>query len=252
MIELKIENHIAVVTLNHPPVNALSDTMTERLHGVLDDVEAAGDVSVLLLRSALRVFCAGADLSLMRELLSTPRGCDQMIEIVRNVQNFYERLEEAPFVTVAELAGAALGGGLEMALSCDLRVAANEAKLGLPEAGLGLLPAAGGTQRLPRITGEAVARRLILGAEVIDGREAERLGVVHWSVPRDELNAWTAQLLQRLSALPAAALAANKRCIAATLESATDGYELELTETRKLHDDAETRRRIQAFLEKSR
>ena len=251
MIELKIENQVATVTLNHPPVNALSDTMTERLHGVLDDIEAARDIAVLHLRSALKVFCAGADLAMMRELLATPAGCDRMIEIVRNIQRVLERLEKAPMVTVAELGGAALGGGFEIALACDLRIATNEAKLGLPEAKLGLLPAAGGTQRLPRIVGEAVARRLILGAEVVDGREAARLGLVHWSVPREELSAWTAQQVQRLAGLPAAALAANKRCIAASLDAASDGYELELTETRKLHDHPETRRRIKAFLEKS-
>jgi enoyl-CoA hydratase/carnithine racemase len=251
VLELNIAKHIATVTLNHPPVNALSDTMTERLHGALDDIEAAKDISVLLLRSNLKVFCAGADLALMRELLETGQGCDRMIAIVRNIQHVYERLEEAPFVTVAEIGGAALGGGLEMALACDLRVAADAAKLGLPEAGLGLLPAAGGTQRLSRIAGEAVARRLILGAEVVDGKEAARIGVVHWSVSREELPAWTAQLAKRLADLPPAAVAANKRCIAASLDPAVDGYELELTETRKLHDHPETKRRIKAFLDKT-
>jgi len=251
MLELKIEKQVATVTLNHPPVNALSDAMTESLHVALDDIEAAGDVAVLHLRSALKVFCAGADLAMMRELLATAEGCDRMIEIVRNIQHLYERLEMAPIVSIAELGGAALGGGFELALACDLRIAAAEAKLGLPEANLGLLPAAGGTQRLPRIAGEATARRLILGAEVVTGQEAARLGLVHWSVPREELPAFAAQQVQRLAGLPAAALAANKRCIAAALDTSVDGYELELTETRKLHDNPETKRRIKAFLDKS-
>ena len=251
MINLQIDKPIATVTLDNPPVNALSDAMTDRFDQVLDEIEAAGDISVLHLRSAQKVFCAGADLAMMRELLTTPEGCDRMIEIVRDIQRVLFRLEDIGVVSVVELSGAALGGGFEIALACDLRVAANEAKLGLPEAGLGLLPAAGGTQRMPRIAGEAVARRLILGAEVINGEEAARLGLVHWSVPRAELQAYTADLVQRLAGLPAAALAANKQCIAAARDDAVNGYELELTETRKLHDDAETKRRIKAFLDKS-
>lgn len=251
MINLNIDNQIATVTLDHPPVNALSDTMTDRFNQVLDEIGAAGDIAVLHLRSAQKVFCAGADLSLMRELLATPEGCDRMIEIVRDIQRVLFRLEQADVVSVVELGGAALGGGFEIALSCDLRIAADEAKLGLPEAGLGLLPAAGGTQRMPRIAGEAVARRLILGAEVINGREAERLGLVHWSVPRAGLADQAAELVQRLAVLPPATLAANKKCIAAARDDAVNGYELELTETRKLHDNAETRRRIKAFLDKS-
>src|SRR3990172_8719575 len=162
MIELDIDKQIATVTLNHPPVNALSDTMTERLDEILDEVEANKDISILHLRSNLKVFCAGADLAMMRELLARADGCDRMIEIVRNIQHVFFRLEKVGVVSVAELSGAALGGGLELALACDLRIAANEVKLGLPEANLGLLPAAGGTQRMPRIVGEAVARRLIL------------------------------------------------------------------------------------------
>ena len=251
MIELNVANRIATVTLNHPPVNALSDLMTDRLDQILDMVEAEKDVAVLHLRSAQKVFCAGADLAMMRELLATAAGCDRMIEIVRHIQHVLERLEKAAVVTIVELGGAALGGGLEIALACDLRVAANEAKLGLPEANLGLLPAAGGTQRLPRVTGEAVARRLILGAEVIDGREAARIGLVQWSVPRAELAEFTGVLAQRLAGLPPAALAANKRCIAAALDDSINGYELELTETRRLHDNEETKRRIKAFLDKS-
>lgn len=251
MINLEIKNQVATATLDRPPVNALSDEMIGQFGKVLDEVESRNDIAVLHLRSAQKVFCAGADLSLMRELLATPEGCDQMIEIVRDIQRVLFRLEQADVVTVAELGGAALGGGFEIALACDLRAAANEAKLGLPEANLGLLPAAGGTQRMPRIAGEAAARRLILGAEVINGEEAALLGLVHWSVPRVELPDWTLDLVQRLAGLPPATLAANKRCIAAAGDPSVNGYELELTETRKLHDNEETKRRIKAFLDKS-
>jgi enoyl-CoA hydratase/carnithine racemase len=167
------------------------------------------------------------------------------------MQRLYERLEAAPLATLAEIAGAALGGGLELALACDFRVAATDAPIGLPEASLGLVPGAGGTQRLTRLAGPGVAKRLILGAEVIDGAQAERLGIVQWARPRAELAAWTGELAVRLAAMPKAALAANKRCIAAATDPDRDGYADELFETRALYDHPETRDKVHAFLARS-
>ncbi|HSG94398.1 MAG TPA: enoyl-CoA hydratase/isomerase family protein, partial [Afifellaceae bacterium] len=208
-------------------------------------------ISVVHFKSALRTFCAGADLNLMRALLVTPEGRNAMVAVVRRIQDAFSRLEAMPMVSVAEIGGAALGGGLELALACDLRVAGESARLGLPEAGLGLVPGAGGTQRLPRICGEAVARRLILGAEVVDGSEAGRLGLVQWVMPDDQLADWTQSLVARLAALPGPALAACKSCIAATVDGSPEGYDRELQVTRELHGQAETQRRIRAFLERA-
>ena len=252
MISLDITAQVATVVLDRAPVNAINEQWIAGLNSALDRIEADGGVSVVHIKSALRAFCAGADLKLMENLLDTPDGCDAMIGVVRDIQLVLARLEAIGAVSVAEIGGAALGGGLEMALACDLRVAGENARLGLPEAGLGLLPGAGGTQRLGRITGEAVARRLILGAEVIDGREAARLGLVQWVRPDGQLAAWTAGLVARLGALPAQALAASKRCIAAARDQTIDGYALELEETRRLHDHVDTQARIRAFLAEGR
>jgi enoyl-CoA hydratase len=104
-------------------------------------------------------------------------------------------------VADAELGGAALGGGFELALSCDLRIAANEAKLGLPEVRLGLIPGAGGTQRLTRLLGKGLANRLILGAEVVDGATAHAFGLVQWSFPRADLSTRAAEVVKRIAAL---------------------------------------------------
>lgn len=251
VINLSIDAGIASLVLERPPVNAFNEVLIEDLNNVLDQVEAQSDLSVLHIKSALKVFSAGADLTLMRDCLETPDGRDSMIGIVRELQRVFTRIENLNVVSIAEIGGAALGGGLELALACDLRVASEPARLGLPEASLGLLPAAGGTQRLPRICGEAVARRLILGAEVVDGSEAHRLGLVHWVVPAEKLASWTAGLAARLGSMPAEALASCKRCIAAAADDLADGYELELTETRRLHDVAETQRRVESFLMKS-
>lgn len=251
MIDFQIDGHVASVILNREPVNALNEELLEGLNSVLEQIENNPDVSVVHIRSNQKAFCAGADLAMMKQLLQTPEGKDEMITFVRRIQQMLFRLEGLGAVSVAEIGRAALGGGLELALACDLRVASETVKLGLPEASLGLLPGAGGTQRLTRLCGEPVARRLILGAEVITGEEATRLGVVQWSVPRDQLEQWTLDLVQRLGSLPVHALAACKRCIAAAIDENADGYELELSETRKLHDVPESQQRIQAFLDKS-
>jgi enoyl-CoA hydratase len=240
--------HVLVATLSRPPVNALDDALIAQLHAVLDCAIADDAVAVLHIRSDQRVFCAGADLALIRHCFATPQGPDEMTDVVRSMQRLYERLEAAPLATLAEIGAAALGGGLELALACDLRVAALDATLGLPEASLGLLPGAGGTQRLTRLCGPGVAKRLILGAEVIDGAQAQQLGIVQWALPRDELASWTRALAARLGVIPKAALAANKRCIAAQGDPRRDGYAEEIAETRSLYDNPETRRKVVKFL----
>ncbi|HEY5899933.1 MAG TPA: enoyl-CoA hydratase/isomerase family protein [Burkholderiales bacterium] len=250
-ITLVIDGPLAVATLARAPVNAVDDAWLARLDQVLDAVERTDTVACLLLRSSERAFCAGADLALMRSRFSSAEGRAKMVPFVREMQRVYARLERLPQVTLAEIGGPALGGGLELALSCDLRVAAEDAKLGLPEARLGLLPGAGGTQRLTRIVGEALAKRMILHAEVLDGREAAALGVVHWVVPAGELAARARALAAEITALPPAALAACKRCIAAAVEG-EDGYEAEVQGTAALLATTETQRRVREFLEKRR
>ncbi|HEX6363867.1 MAG TPA: enoyl-CoA hydratase/isomerase family protein, partial [Albitalea sp.] len=188
------------------------------------------------------------DLALMEACFATPEGPEAMTDVVRRMQRLFARLESAPVVTLAEIATTALGGGFELALACDLRIAAREAKLGLPEARLGLLPGAGGTQRLTRLVGPGLARRLILGAEVLDGAEAERLGLVQWARPAEDLAAFARDVAGRYAALPKAALAANKRCIAAVAEASRDGFAEEVAETRALYDHPETRQKVADFL----
>ena len=248
MVGIERIGRVLVATLSRPPVNALNDELIAAIDAVIDRAIDDDEVAVLHLRSDQRVFSAGADLALIQACFATPQGPDAMTEVVRNMQRLYERLEAAPLVTLAEIATTALGGGLELALACDLRVAALDAKLGLPEARLGLLPGAGGTQRLTRLCGPGVAKRLILGAEVIDGAQAQQLGLVQWAKPADELAAWTRELAARYAAMPKAALAANKRCIAAATDADRDGYADEIAQTRALYDHPETRRKVSAFL----
>jgi enoyl-CoA hydratase len=242
---------VTTLTLGHPPVNAISEEWVRAFDGKLDELANGPRCTVLHIRSDQKIFCAGADLKEIRERMEVRDGADRMYSFVASIQRLYARIERLALVTLAEIAGAAMGGGLELALACDLRIAAAEAKLGLPEARLGLIPGAGGTQRLTRLCGPAVAARLILGAEILDGRTASELGVVHWAVPRVDLAQRAAEVARGIASLPAAALAASKACIAAAGQKDRGGFTDELEFTRLLLNDAETRQRVQAFLASS-
>ena len=251
LLQVRRDGPALVATLQRAPVNAINAKLLDELDAVLDLAEADDGISVLHLRSALEVFCAGADLELIRESTATPQGRNRMVAIVQDMQRVFARLENAPCVTLAELGGACVGGGFELALACDWRIAANEARIGLPEAGLGLLAAGGGTQRLTALVGAGIARRLILGAETLDGAEALRFGLVQWALPRTELPAAAAALAQRCAAIPRTTLAENKRCIALASAAHGDGYAAEIAATRRLYENPETRRRVSAFLDRS-
>lgn len=246
MFQISTAGPITTLTLSHPPVNAISDEWVRTFDSKLDQLGSA--CSVLHIHSDQKVFCAGADLKEMRGRMDMADGPDRMYAYVAGIQRLYFRIEALPQVVLAEIGGAAMGGGFELALACDLRIAANEAKVGLPEARLGLIPGAGGTQRLTRLCGPALARRLILGAEVLDGATAAALGVVHWSVPRAELSARASEIAKRIADLPPAALSASKACIAAACQPGRGGYTDELEFTRSLLTNAETQKRVQAFL----
>jgi enoyl-CoA hydratase len=248
MFQTNIEGAVTTLTLCHPPVNAISDEWVRAFEAKLDALVDGPPCTVLHIRSDQKVFCAGADLREMRERMDAPDGADRMYAYVAGIQRLYARIERLPQVVLAEIGGAAMGGGLELVLACDLRIAAVEAKLGLPEARLGLIPGAGGTQRLTRLCGPALAARLILGAEIVDGGAARELGVVHWAVPRIELAQCAAEIVRGIASLPAAALSASKACISAAGLKDRSGYTDELEFTRRLLNNAETRKRVDAFL----
>lgn len=247
-IALAFEGAIAIATLDRPPVNAIDDAWVARLDAIVGEVEARGDVRVLWIRSSGRAFCAGADLALMRERFATEAGRARMVELAGAMQRVFARIERSPKVSIAEIGGPALGGGLELALACDLRLAADSARIGLPEAKLGLLPGAGGTQRLTRICGDAVARQLILGAEVIDGARAAALGVVHQCVPAAALQDAARAQAGRIAAITGPALAACKRCITAAVDGREDGFAAELEGTAMLYAQADTQALVRRFL----
>ncbi len=250
MLPLNVAGGVATLTLDRAPVNAMNDEWVTAFHARLDELGRREDWSVLHIRSAHAVFSAGADLAQMRDRF-TEAGLEPQLASIREYQLLFTRIEALPAVTLAEVGGAALGGGFELTLACDLRIAAHEARLGLPELRLGLLPGAGGTQRLTRLCGRPTALRLILGAEILDGASAERLGLVQWSAPTREIAARAAEIAAHYAALPAHAARAAKACIALAADPDADGFAAEINHTRSLLQSAPTRALVGAFLARS-
>ncbi|WP_022979117.1 enoyl-CoA hydratase/isomerase family protein [Ideonella sp. B508-1] len=251
MFETRVEEGIARVTMSRSPVNALSEEWGDALDGELDALGQRDDWRVLHLRSDQKVFAAGADLSQIHGWTTQRSPARRLSSYIARLQAVFRRLERLPQVVLAEIGGAALGGGLELALSCDLRVAAVEAKIGLPEVGLGLIPGLGGTQRLTRLCGAGIAGRMILGAEVIDGAVARELGIVQWAVPRAELASLAVDIARRVAALPTPALRAAKELIRAANPPVETGFALERELGGQLLDTPEARALIVAFLRRS-
>ncbi|MBV1867475.1 MAG: enoyl-CoA hydratase/isomerase family protein, partial [Marinosulfonomonas sp.] len=144
----------------------------------------------------------------------------------------------------------AMGGGLELALSCDMRIVSTAAKIGLPEARVGMIPGAGGTQRLTRLCGPGVSSRLILGGELIDGQKAARLGVAQWAVEPDNLDGFCDETTTRISELSRQALVQSKDCIAAFRDPNRDGFAVELEKPAILMPTDEARDRVLGFFKR--
>jgi enoyl-CoA hydratase len=176
---------VAVVTIDHPPVNALSAPLLEELETELVELDGDDDVRAIVLRGAgERAFVAGADISEFPSL----RGSEpQEGGSARGIQKLGARMDAARTPFVAAIHGFCLGGGLELAMCCDLRVASDDAQLGQPEIKLGLIPGGGGTQRLPRLVGLGRALLLNLTGDFVDARTAYEWGLVEKVVPREEL-----------------------------------------------------------------
>lgn len=239
---LSLEGKVATLTVNRPQVrNALDAASVAEFHRALDEVRSARAGVLIVTGAGDKAFVSGADIRSIRE-----RRRDDALASINS--RLMAAVESQEAVSIAAVNGYALGGGCELALACDLRIAADEAKLGLPEAKLGLIPGAGGTQRLTWLCGKGVASRLILGGEVLGGQEALKLGLVQWSVPRDQIADEAAKLAERIASLSVGSVTEAKRLIAAASDPTRDGFAEELEADRRLFDLPDTRARIAHFL----
>ena len=208
-VNYEVQGAVAILTINRPEaLNALNSQVLSDLDEAITKVEADNGVHAVILTGAGRSFVAGADIGEMKGFSA------------RDGKKFgvhgggvFLRLENLSKPVIAAVNGFALGGGCELAMSCDIRLASEKAKFGQPEVGLGITPGFGGTQRLPRIVGISKAMELILTAKVINAAEAERIGLVSAVYPPEELMDKAMELANAICANAPIAVAESKRCI---------------------------------------
>lgn len=181
---LKKENGIAYVTINSPKaLNALNSATLNELDSVFSELSGDNDIKAVILTGAgEKSFVAGADIAEMSTMNSI-----EAVTFSRKAQQVFSKIEELPKLVIAAVNGFALGGGCEIAMSCDVRFASKKAKFGQPEVNLGILPSFGGTQRLPRLVGKGIAKELIFSTDMINAEEAHRIGLVNKVYEPDEL-----------------------------------------------------------------
>lgn len=192
---MEVENEVALVTINRPKsLNALNTETLSELNQVFTEIEGRKDVKVVILTgSGEKSFVAGADISEM--VNGTPQEGRAMALLAKET---FLKLETMPQVTIAAVNGYALGGGCEISMACDMRIAAENAKFAQPEVGLGILPGFGGTQRLPRLVGKGRAKELIFTCDQIDAQEAYRIGLANKIVPQAELIDYCKKMAQKI------------------------------------------------------
>ncbi|NGN92836.1 enoyl-CoA hydratase/isomerase family protein [Nocardioides sp. KC13] len=216
LVRLHDHGDVVVVQLDRPAkLNALSTAVEQQLLDAVASARVASARAVVFAGSE-RAFSAGADTSELPQM--TP---DRIAAYYRGSGSVYEAVARLPQPTVAAIAGYCLGGGFELALACDLRIAAEGATFGLPEVALGILPSSGGITRLVRAVGAATTRDLVLCGDRFDAAEAHRLGLVRDVVAPGEVDARALDLAKQLSALPPLAVAWTKAAIDAAAESST-------------------------------
>jgi enoyl-CoA hydratase len=247
LLLLEISDRIATVTINRPDkLNALNDAMMRELSAMMDELTANKEVGVVVLTGAGRAFVAGADIS---RLAVAEQG--ELEKFARFGQGVFRRIELSSKPVIAAVNGFALGGGCELALACHVRVASTQAKFGLPEVKLGLIPGYGGTQRLPRLVGRGAALQLILTGDPIDGTEAARIGLANVVVEPDALlttaRTMAATMLKNAPIAMARAIEAVDVGLDATLD---DGLRLEARLFGSLDETFDMREGTKAFLEK--
>lgn len=245
-IRLEIDGEIALLTVDRPEVRNALDTETVReIHGALDRVEGNDALRCLVVTGAgEKVFVAGAD---VKSLLA--RTARDVLAAANN--RLFFRLENLPLPTIAAINGYALGGGLELALACDIRVAADTAKLGLPETGLGIIPGAGGTHRLPRIVGLGIAKEMVLAGTILSAEDALRVGLVNRVVPLADLAAAVRELAGGIAKRAPMALRLGKLALNASGNVPSDwGSQLEIVAQTVLNSTSDIREGMTAFLEK--
>jgi enoyl-CoA hydratase/carnithine racemase len=245
-VTVDVDGGIATIRFERPPMNALSVSVQRGLRDAAREVAERRDVGAVVVYGGPKVFAAGAD---VKEMVDW--SLSEALDRTRSLQECFTAIELIPQPTIAAVTGFALGGGCELAMCCDFRVAGDNAKLGQPEILLGIIPGAGGTQRLPRLVGLSRAKDLILTGRFIGADEARAIGLVDRVVAPesvyDEALAWAGQLAQG----PRLAMQAAKTAIARGMETDIDnGLEIERIHFASLFGTRDREIGMRSFIEK--
>jgi enoyl-CoA hydratase len=238
---------VARIELDNQPLNLVTGAMMESLDAALGELARDGTVRAVVLTGAgTRAFCAGSDVKEFEALAGRVAQGKLLYE-----KYVYRKLAELPVPTIAAIEGDALGGGLELALCCDLRVASDRARFGMPEVRLGVIPGSGGTQRLPAVVGPARAKEMILVGELIDARRAEQIGLVNSVAPEGGALAAAMEMAARIAERGPVAVREAKRLIGHAGDLDLDaGMAAELDASDRVFASDDMREGARAFFEK--
>ncbi|MFY4774663.1 enoyl-CoA hydratase [Metabacillus sp. RGM 3146] len=247
VLNVKKEDFVAFVKLENPPANALGNKVLKELSQLLDELQQDKEVRVILIRGEGRFFSAGADI---KEFTQMPDSSG-FSELAKLGQRLFERIETFEKPVIAAIHGAALGGGLELAMSCHMRLVAENAKLGLPELQLGIIPGFGGTQRLPDYVGKAKAFEMITSSEPITGKQAEAYGLANHAYPEEELMSKAEEIAKKMAKKsPVTVKAVIELLQLRRNEPFQSGIDREADWFGQVFGTADAKEGIQAFIEK--
>ena len=249
-VKVDVKNEIAYVTIDRPKaLNALNSETLKELNEVFSDIRDRKDVKVLILTGGgEKSFVAGADISEM--VNATPQEGRSMSMLAYETFNM---LEEMPQVSIAAVNGFALGGGCEISMACDIRVASKNALFGQPEVGLGIIPGFGGTQRLPRLVGKGIAKELIFTTDLIKADEAYRIGLVNHVVEKEELMDYCTKMAEKIISKASYAITLAKQVINLGVESDLHtAIQLEANTFASTFETHDKKEGMTAFLEKKK
>ena len=244
-VRVETEDAVATIRLDRPPMNALTAAMQDELTAAAAQVSADDDVRAVVLYGGPKVFAAGVDIKEMAEA-----SYARMVSDTRRLQAAFSAVAKSPKPVVAAVTGYALGGGLELALCADFRVFGEKAKAGQPEILLGVIPGAGGTQRLPRLIGPARAKDIVFTGRFVAAQEALTMGLADRVVPDEEVYQAARELAGRFTGGPAIALRAAKQAIDDGLEVGLEaGLEIERLHFSGLFATEDQRTGMRSFIE---
>ncbi len=243
-----IDNGIAQITINRPSkLNALNVATIQELHQAFENLEANSDVKVIILTGeGEKAFVAGADISEFAHF-TIEEGAQLAAQGQELLFDFVENLRTP---VIAAVNGFALGGGLELAMSCHFRIASDNAKMGLPEVSLGVIPGYGGTQRLPQLIGKGRAMEMIVTAGMVDAETAKLFGLVNHVVPQTELLVFTKAIATKIMRNSPVAISQAIKAINANYKDGVDGYKTEIKSFGKCFGTEDFKEGTTAFLEK--